>query len=99
MLPDLRDLNLKGWDCFTKEEGTPRDAAGAARNRMKNRDWTPCTATKILQWIMPSSFEHAPPALKAELGTTHRSNLTQRSRGQAGVDGEIRGCVVTGWMC
>jgi len=46
----LHDLDLKGWGLFYEEEGTPRDAAGAARNRMKNRDWIARDGDNILQW-------------------------------------------------
>src|SRR5260221_14343415 len=49
-LPDLRDLATSGWDCVHQPEGTPRDAAGAARNRGKNREWTAVATTDVPEW-------------------------------------------------
>jgi hypothetical protein len=36
-LPELRDLNLSGWDCLTKLEGAAKTQDGQERNRQKNR--------------------------------------------------------------
>src|SRR5579863_4731183 len=58
-LPDLRDLNVSGWDCVNKPEGNPRDAAGAARNRSKNRDWTAVTATNVPEWTVNEFLAYA----------------------------------------
>jgi len=74
-LPDLRDLTLTNWDCLAKREGTPRDAAGAPRNRMKNRDWIAIPATNMAQWDYAQFVEHA-GAFDAELGPISLSNLT-----------------------
>jgi len=96
-LPDLRDLNLKGWDCLVKEEGTPRDAAGAARNRMKNRDWIAVTATNFPQWDYGQFVEHV-DAFDAELGgATNRTALTPEAQTKlASIETQI--VSVTGWM-
>jgi len=37
-LPELRDLDLTGWDCATKLEGAAKTPDGQERNRQKNRD-------------------------------------------------------------
>jgi hypothetical protein len=36
-LPELRDLDLSGWDCLTKLEGAAKTQDGQERNRQKNR--------------------------------------------------------------
>ena len=96
-LPDLRDLDLKGWDCLTKPEGTGHDAPHMSRNRMKNREWVAVTATNIPEWDFGQFIEHA-HAFDAELGgATHRSNLTQEADAKlAPIEKQV--VSVTGWM-
>jgi hypothetical protein len=36
-LPELTDLNLSGWDCADKSEGSAKTQDGKERNRQKNR--------------------------------------------------------------
>jgi len=95
-LPDLRDLTLTNWDCLAKREGIPRDAAGASRNRMKNRDWIAAPATNIPQWDYAQFVEHA-RAFDAELGAISRSNLTHEAEAKlAAIQTQI--VSVTGWV-
>jgi hypothetical protein len=96
-LPDLRDLSLKGWDCLAKREGTPYDAAGAARNRMKNRDWIAVTATNIPQWDYAQFVEHT-HAFDAELGEVKaRAALTPEATAKlAAIETQV--VSVTGWL-
>ena len=35
-LPELRDLDLNGWDCLTKLEGAAKTQDGQERNRQKS---------------------------------------------------------------
>jgi hypothetical protein len=39
-LPELRDLDLTGWDCLSKLEGAAKTQDGQERNRQKNRSAT-----------------------------------------------------------
>ena len=34
---DLKELDLKQWDCLNRPEGTGKTPDGVARNRLKNR--------------------------------------------------------------
>ena len=96
-LPDLRDLSLTNWNCLTQREGTPKNPAGASRNRMKNRDWIAVTDQQhIPQWDYAQFVEHA-RAFDAEVSATHRSNLTAEAQSKlAGIETQI--VSVTGWM-
>jgi hypothetical protein len=37
LLPELKDLDLTGWDCLSKLEGAAKTRDGQERNRQKNR--------------------------------------------------------------
>ena len=93
-LPDLRDLSLTNWNCLT--EGTPRNPAGASRNRMKNRDWSAVTATHVPEWDYAQFVSHA-QAFDAEVEVSHRSNLTHEAEAKlASIETQI--VSVTGWL-
>lgn len=38
---DLKEIDLTGWDCLNKPEGTGKTPDGAERNRLKNRSMPP----------------------------------------------------------
>jgi hypothetical protein len=44
---ELRDLEIKGWDCLERAEGTAKTEDGIERNRMKNRSPEKQTAGPI----------------------------------------------------
>ena len=95
-LPDLRDLSLTNWNCLTERAGTPKNPAGASRNRMKNRDWIAVTDSHVPQWDYAQFVEHMRP-YTAELGASHRSNLTAEAQAKlVGIETQI--VSVTGWM-
>jgi hypothetical protein len=95
-LPDLRDLSLTNWNCLTQREGTPRNPAGASRNRMKNRDWMAVTDSHIPQWDYTQFLEHA-RAFDAQISATHRSNLTSVAETKlAAIETQV--VTVTGWI-
>src|SRR2546426_3413937 len=95
-LPDLRDLSLTNWNCLTQREGNPKNPAGAARNRMKNRDWIAVPAPNTPQWDY-AQFVSQAQALTAEVGATHRSNLTAEAQAKLAMI-ETQIVSVTGWM-
>jgi hypothetical protein len=95
-LPDLRDLSLTNWNCLTQREGAPKNPAGAARNRMKNRDWIAVASSNVPAWSYSQFVDHA-LSLDAEINATHRSNLTAEAQARlATVETQI--VSVTGWM-
>jgi len=47
-LPELRDLDLTGWDCLSKLEGAAKTQDGKERNQQKNRSPIELTGMKIL---------------------------------------------------
>ncbi len=95
-LPDLRNLDTSGWNCAHLPEGTPRDAAGAARNRGKNRDWTAVTATNVPEWTIAEFLAHA-HEYDADVGapTRHELNPAQAAK-LASFEKQI--VSVTGWL-
>jgi hypothetical protein len=44
---DLKEINLTGWDCMNKPEGTARTTDGQERNRLKNRPPTDIAGLKL----------------------------------------------------
>jgi hypothetical protein len=44
---ELRDLDVAGWDCLDRAEGTAKTQDGIERNRMKNRSLENQTAGPI----------------------------------------------------
>jgi len=46
-LPELRDLDLSGWDCFSKLEGAAKTQDGRERNQQKNRSPIELTGMNI----------------------------------------------------
>src|ERR1044071_5745587 len=94
-LPELRDLSLTNWNCQT--EGTPRNPAGAARNRMKNRDWIAVNAANIAAWDYAQCVEHARAFSEALGNPAHRSNLTAEVAAKLSTI-ETQIVSVTGWL-
>src|ERR1019366_2265980 len=82
-LPDLRNLDTSGWNCVNQPEGTPRDPAGAARNRVKNRDWTAVTTTNVQQWSFEEFLAHA-LAYEADVGGADPARVETRAGGKVG---------------
>jgi len=96
-LPDLRDLNVQSWDCLPKKEGTPRNPAGASRNRMKNRDWLAVTATNIPNWDYAEFVEHSQAFDLVLGGERSRASLTSEAATKlASIETQI--VSVTGWI-
>ncbi len=95
-LPDLRNLDTSGWNCVHLPEGTPRDAAGAARNRGKNRDWIAVTATNVPEWTIEEFLARA-HEYDADVGepTRHELNPEQAAK-LASFEKQI--VSVTGWL-
>lgn len=72
---ELRDLDVSNWDCLDEPEGTAKEADGAARNRMKNRDWIAVTTTNVPQWDY-NEFVKKVQEFDAQLNARSRRDLT-----------------------
>jgi hypothetical protein len=74
-LPELRDLNLKNWNCLNNPAGTAKKLADMARNRVKNRDWIDVAHVEAPQWDS-RQFVASVRAFDTQLGGHHRADLT-----------------------
>src|SRR2546430_15959049 len=53
-LPELRDLDLSGWDCLSKFEGIAKTQDGKERNQQKNRSPAILTFATIMSLDTPA---------------------------------------------
>ncbi len=94
-LPELRDLDLTGWDCLSQRSGVARTQDGNERNIQKNRSPTEITG-KI------SSFDFAGFLARAaendrQIGRDHRRDLSPEQKEKvASLEKQI--VSVTGWL-
>jgi hypothetical protein len=95
-LPDLRNLDTSGWDCVHQPVGTPRDAAGAARNRGKNRDRIAVTSTNVPEWTFDEFLAHA-HAYDADVGVLTRHELNPEQAAKLALF-EKQIVSLTGWL-
>lgn len=56
-LPDLRNLDLSGWEGRDRLEGTARNAFHANRNRQKNRPWRDLSTEEARKDVQDWTFE------------------------------------------
>ena len=57
-LPELKDVDLTGWDCFSKLEGAAKTQDGRERNQQKNRSPIELTGTNIPSFDTAAFFAH-----------------------------------------
>jgi hypothetical protein len=95
-LPELRDLDLTGWDCATRLEGAAKTEDGQERNRQKNRSPVDLKSRKI------SSFDIATLLVRfadydRQIGKPHRRYLNPEQKTKVG-ELEKQIVSVTGWL-
>lgn len=94
-LPDVRDLDVKNWDCLHEEEGSAHDPADGARNKMKNRPWV-APSPVAPQWSV-EQFVQKTKGYDTEIGATTRKKLTASQKKRlAEIEKQI--VSVTGWV-
>ena len=95
-LPELRNLDLTGWDCVSKLEGIAKTQDGKERNQQKNR-----SAIEIADLKIPSFDTTAFLARVADydrqIGKKHRRNLSPAEKEKI-TDIEKQIVSVTGWL-
>jgi hypothetical protein len=69
---DLRDLDVTGWDCVNRSEGTAQSQDARERNQVKNR-WTPGNLSAFTVEALDTSaflkkLANTTPAFKANAG-------------------------------
>src|SRR5260370_465025 len=57
-LPELKDVDLTGWDCFSKLEGAAKTQDGREWNQRKNRSPIELTGTSIPSFHTTAFFAH-----------------------------------------
>lgn len=78
---DLLDIDLSGWDCLDKLEGTAKTPDGLERNRLKNRSPIDLAGVSVPEFDTVGFLKHV-EAFDAETKGKRRSNLTTPQREQ-----------------
>jgi hypothetical protein len=72
---ELRDLDVKGWDCVNQSEGTAQTQEAKERNRMKNR-WPVNLSVFTVESLETAEFLKKVREYDSRLQSTYRSELT-----------------------
>ena len=95
-LPELRDLDISGWDCASRLEGAARTHDSQERNRQKNRSPLELTGLNILSFDT-AAFLARVADYDRQIEKKHRRDLSpQQKERVAGLEKQI--VSVTGWL-
>jgi len=95
-LPELRELDLSGWDCLSKLGGAAKTADGQQRNRQKNRSPVELTSLNVPSFDM-AAFLARVADYDQEIGRKHRRDLTPEQKEKiARLEKQI--VSLTGWL-
>jgi hypothetical protein len=93
---DLRDLDLKGWDCANKFEGSAQGREARERNCMKNR-WPVNLSTFTVESLDTTAFLKKVGGYDSYLRSNQRSELTEAQKDR--LDSyENQVVSLTGWL-
>jgi hypothetical protein len=93
---ELRDLDLTGWDCVNKPEGSAQSEDAKERNRMKNR-WPVNLSLFQIEPLDTAGFLKKVREYDARLGSQRRGELTAAQKGE--LDSYENQIVsLTGWL-
>ena len=95
-LPELRDLDLTGWDCLSKLEGAARSHDGAERNAQKNRSAVEFASSNVPNLDF-ASFLSRVAEYDRHIERKHRRDLTPEQKDEL-VALEKQIVSVTGWL-
>src|SRR6266404_2894211 len=95
-LPELHDLDLRGWDCVSKLEGIAKTQDGKERNQQKNRSPIELTGTKIEPFAV-ATFLARVADYDRQIEKKHRRDLSQTQKEQV-VALEKQMVSITGWL-
>ena len=92
---ELRDVDLSGWDCATKLEGSARTPDGQERNRQKNRSLLDLSGVKIVAFDTPGFLAHVAD-YDRQIQVQHRRDMNPAQKAQLEIfEKEI--VSLTGW--
>ena len=93
---ELKEIELKGWDCLDKPGGTARTPDGVERNTLKNRSATDITNLKLPDWDVAaflknsSAFDSATiHKRRKDLGPNERQQLDPMEKDIVEVSGYL----------
>ena len=78
---DLIEIDLTGWDCLNRAEGTAKSEDGAERNRGKNRPIVDLTGLNIPRFDTAGFLKHV-SAFDAQTKGKRRKDLDPAQKGQ-----------------
>jgi hypothetical protein len=95
-LPELRDLDLSGWDCLSKLEGIAKTQDGKERNQQKNR--TPIELTGVnIPSFDTTAFRARVADYDRQIEKKHRRDIDPSQKEKiAELEKQI--VSVTGWL-
>src|SRR5437660_611298 len=94
-LPELRDLDLTGWDCLTQLGGVARTPDGNERNLQKNRG--PAKITGKIPSLDFATFLARASEYERQIERKHRRDMNPEQKEKvASLEKEI--VSVTGWL-
>jgi hypothetical protein len=95
-LPELRELELVGWDCLQKPEGAAKTRDGKERNVQKNRSAIELTGINIPSFNT-ATFLGRVAEYDRQIGRRHRRELTPAQEEQVtALEKQILS--LTGWL-
>lgn len=95
-LPELRDLDLSGWDCVSKLEGAAKTQDGRERNQQKNRSPIELTGMNIPSFDT-AAFLTRVADYDRQIETKHRRELSPTQKEKV-AEFEKPIISVTGWL-
>src|SRR5947209_4571350 len=94
-LPELRDLDLTGWDCLTQLAGVARTQDGNERNIQKNR--APLEITHKIPEFDFAAFLARAAEYDRQIGRKHRQDLSSEQKEKvASLEKQI--VSLSGWL-
>ena len=94
-LPELRDLDLSGWDCLSKFEGIAKTQDGKERNQQKNRTSIELTGANIPSFDT-AAFLARVAEYDRQIEKKHRRELSPTQKEQV-IALEKQIVSITGW--
>ena len=95
-LPELRDLDLNNWDCFSKLEGAAKTQDGKERNQQKNRSAIDLTGLKVPS-LDTAAFLARTADYDRRIEKKHRRDM-EPSQKEKVAELEKQIVSVTGWL-
>ena len=95
-LPELREVDIRNWDCASKLEGAARTLDGQERNRQKNRQPADLSGLKIPEFDT-ASFLARVAEYDRQIERKHRRELSSAQKEKVS-ELEKQIISVTGWL-